>query len=417
MPHHRLTTRLSAAVSVALVPLLVGATTSTPVGGTAHVPAAEATENADTANLDQLSLDTTLVASGLSRPTAIAAPDDGSGRLFITEKPGTVRSYHPDTGLSSSALLDIVDRVNGAGNERGLLGIATAPDFTTNPQVYVSYTSQPDGDVTLSRFTLDTAAERAIDPASEEVLLTEEHPTYNNHNGGEVAFGPDGHLYWSLGDGGGSGDPDNNATDLGTLLGKIVRIDVGPDCAAAGYCVPEDNPFVDNAEAKPEIWSYGLRNAWRFSFDHVDETLWIADVGQGAYEEINHVPADLAGAHFGWSCLEGPATFDESRCEEDIDYVDPVFWYRTSLDGCAIIGGHVYRGELYEDIAAGTYVTADYCSATAWGVVPGEDGYESAVIGETPIQVTTFGTDADGELYLVNDLPGQLYSVSFSTSG
>ncbi|HYN98010.1 MAG TPA: PQQ-dependent sugar dehydrogenase [Pilimelia sp.] len=366
--------------------------------------------------LEELTVTSTQVAFGLQRPTSLVAPDDDSGRLLITEKAGIVRTYHPDTGLAAGALLDIRARVNISGNERGLLGIATAPDFATDPAIYLAYTRQPDGAVTLSRFPLTAPGQNPVPAAAEEVLLTQPHAQFSNHNGGHVAFGADGYLYWSIGDGGGANDSLRTGQDLGTLLGKIVRIDVrGEDCAES-YCVPADNPFVGRAGARPEIWSYGLRNPWKFSFDAEDGSLWIGDVGQGTREEVNHIPAARGGANFGWSCREGTAVFDASRCAAGAQFVDPVFEYATSAEGCAVIGGHVYRGEAAAAVAAGTYLATDYCSATAFAIRPAADGtgYETARIGELPIQPTGFGVAADGELYLVNDLPGQLHRITFS---
>ncbi|MEJ3749947.1 PQQ-dependent sugar dehydrogenase [Actinomycetes bacterium KLBMP 9797] len=357
--------------------------------------------------LDQLTASLTQVAFGLQRPTAIVGVADG--RLLITEKPGAVRAFHPDTGLDATPLLNIADRVDISGNERGLLGIAPAPDFATSNTVYVAYTALPDGALTLSRFTLG-------DPASEQVILTQEHAQFRNHNGGQVTFGPDGYLYWSLGDGGNANDPFKSGQRLDTLLGKIVRLDVSSPCGAQAYCVPADNPFVGVAGARPEIWNYGLRNAWKFSFDPADRSLWIADVGQGTWEEVNHLPTGGAGANLGWSCREGAVVFDAAQCAPGATYVDPAFSYRTSLEGCAVIGGHVYRGERYADLADGTYVVTDYCSATIWGVRPAAGGgYESAVLTQPDIvQPTSLGVAADGDIYLVNDLPGQVYRMSFA---
>ncbi|KAF4405066.1 PQQ-dependent sugar dehydrogenase [Streptomyces lycii] len=358
--------------------------------------------------LENLAVTTTQVASGLKRPTTIATPDDGSGRLFITEKAGTVRVYHPDTGLAEEPLLDLTGVVNGADNERGLLGLATAPDFADSQVLYAAYTRASDNAVTLARVDLDGSGEP-------EELLTQEHDQYSNHNGGQLAFGPDGHLYWAIGDGGGSGDPFLSGQAVDTLLGKILRLDVSRTCGELPYCVPEDNPFADTEGARGEIWAYGLRNPWRFSFDSADGSLWIGDVGQGTEEEVDHIAQDQGGANFGWSCREGSVVFDETHCADDADYTEPVFSYQSSVEGCSVIGGHVYHGKESADLLDGTYVFTDYCSSTVWALRPGADGgpYESAVIGETPTQVTSFGVDVDGEFYVVNDLPGQLHRMSF----
>jgi len=357
--------------------------------------------------LDQLTVVTTEVASGLVRPVAMVAAGDRGGQLLIAEKRGTVRVFHPEDGLAADPVLDISDRVNSVANERGLLGIAPAPDFRRTGKVYVAYTSQPGGALTLSRIPLG-------DPSKEQVLLTQDHSQFSNHNGGQLAFGRDGYLYWSLGDGGSGGDPNANGLNLGTLLGKVLRLDVSRSCGALPYCVPKKNPFVGTPGARPEIWAYGLRNPWRFSFDARDGSLWLADVGQGAFEEINHVGTARGGHNFGWSCMEGPAVFNAERCDPDADYTDPVFHYQTGVEGCAVIGGHVYRGKQHARLAYGTYVATDYCSGTAWAVRENRHGtYETAAIGQFPLQVSSFAADRSGELYAVTDRAGQLFRVGF----
>jgi glucose/arabinose dehydrogenase len=359
--------------------------------------------------LDQITVTTTQVAFGLQRPTALTGID--SGRLLIAEKVGTVRLYDPTTGLAADPVLDLGPKIDISGNERGLLGITPAPDFTTTQTVYVAYTALPDGTLTLSRVRLG-------DPASEQVILTQAHSEFSNHNGGQVAFGGDGYLYWSLGDGGAADDVLASGQNLGTLLGKILRLDVSRTCGTQAYCVPADNPFVGRAGARPEIWTWGLRNAWRFSFDTGtggDDSLWIADVGQGTWEEVNHLGATQGGANLGWSCREGRVVFNADRCIAGETYVDPVHVHQTSVDGCAVIGGYVYRGAQFADIAGGTYFSTDYCSASVWAVRPtASGGHESLRVGTLDIvQPTSLGVDSNGEFYLVNDLPGQLHKVSF----
>lgn len=377
----------------------------------ATVPLAAAAPAHAAVPLDQITVTTTQVAFGLQRPTAIAGIDNG--RLLITEKVGTVRLYDPATGLAADPVLDIGSKVDISGNERGLLGITPAPDFATSQTVYVAYTALPDGTLTLSRVRLG-------DAASEEVLLTQAHSEFSNHNGGQVAFGADGYLYWSLGDGGAADDVLGSGQNLDTLLGKIVRLDVSRTCGTQPYCVPDDNPFVGQADARPEIWTWGLRNPWRFSFDTGpggDGSLWIADVGQGTWEEVNHLGATEGGRNLGWSCREGLGVFNAERCIEGETYVDPVHVHQTSVDGCAVIGGFVYRGQEFADIAGGTYFHTDYCSASVWGIQQQADGtLESRLLSTLDIvQPTSLGVDSNGELYLVNDLPGQLHKISFGT--
>ena len=397
---------LAAAALVAVTPLgalawSASAADESPDAGRAPAPAA--------VPLEDLTLATEQVAEGLTRPTAVAAPDDGTDRLFITEKGGTIRVYQPETGLADEPLVDLTDVVNGSGNERGLLGLEVAPDFAESQELYVAYTALPNGDVTLARYGL---ADGGL-----EVLLSQEHPE-TNHNGGQLAFGTDGYLYWGLGDGGGAGDPEGNGQRTDTLPGTILRLDVSQSCGELAYCVPEDNPFVGDPEAREEIWAWGLRNPWRFSFDETDGSLWIGDVGQGAWEEVNHLAVDEGGANLGWACREGLEEFDPEHCQDGATFTEPVFTYATSSEGCAVIGGHVYRGAEFADLAAGTYVATDYCSNTAWALrADGSGGYEDAVIGEFPTQVTAFGETSGGELYVVNDLPGQLHRVTFAEAG
>ncbi|OLF05743.1 glucose/sorbosone dehydrogenase-like protein [Actinophytocola xinjiangensis] len=367
-------------------------------------PVASATAQHRVPPLDQVRAGTTQIAAGLVRPTSITGI--GDGRLLITEKPGLVRVYDPRRGVADDPVLDITDRVNESENERGLLGLAPAPNFTRSKVVYAAYTRLPDGAVTLSRFNLATGAE--------QVLLTQEHAEFANHNGGNVAFGADGYLYLGIGDGGSGGDPFGSGQNLDTLLGKIIRIDVRSACGDLPYCVPGDNPFVGVEGARAEIWSWGLRNPWKFSFDRADGSLWIGDVGQGRAEEIDHIGARQAGVNFGWSCMEGPHVFDETRCEATQDYTEPVFHYRSGVEGCAVIGGHVYRGARYDDLVGGTYIAGDYCSATAWAVRANRDGtYTSAAIGTFPEFLTAIGTDSRGEQYLTDE-QGTLHRITFT---
>ncbi|GAA1933802.1 hypothetical protein GCM10009716_46260 [Streptomyces sodiiphilus] len=409
-PRHRWTAPLLLGLSLSLV-LPLSASASPPSGqATTSLTAAEDSsgDNADTAPvpLEDITVSTEQIAFGLRRPTSIATPEDGTNRLFITEKLGTVRVYRPDTGLATEPLLDISDVVDASGNERGLLGIATAADFAETQELYLAYTALPDGAVTLARYRLDSG--------ELQDLLAQEHAEYNNHNGGQLAFGPDGHLYWSIGDGGGSGDPFNAGQRLDTLLGKILRLDVSADCDGLGYCVPEDNPFAGVEGAREEIWHYGLRNPWRFSFDSADGSMWIADVGQGRWEEVNHLAPGEGGHNLGWSCYEGLEVFDPDQCLDEEEYTDPVFTYPLTGGNCAVIGGHVYRQEEFAHLMEGTYVLADYCSYRTWAIrEDGDGGYLTAQIGEMPTQVTAFGITSDGDWYVVNDLPGGLHRVSF----
>ncbi|MFD0202927.1 MULTISPECIES: PQQ-dependent sugar dehydrogenase [Saccharothrix] len=373
---------------------------SVSVGGSA----AADTRHSRAVPLTELTVASEQVASGLRRPIAITGLPDG--RMLIAEKEGTVRAYHPDTGLAAEPVLDLTALIDASDNERGLLGVTPAPNFARTGLLYVAYTSLPAGALTLARVPIGA-------PERLRVLLTQDHAEYGNHNGGQVAFGRDGYLYWSLGDGGHTHDPFKAGQNLGTLLGKIVRIDVNRTCGAKPYCVPSGNPFVRVPGARPEIWLFGLRNPWRFSVDPVDGSLWIGDVGQGLVEEVNHIRPWQGGANLGWSCKEGTPVFDPGQCRPGARYTDPVFEYDHYNDNCSVTGGVVYRGSRTPE-AWGTYIAADYCSTRVFAVRPKLDGsYESAAIGHVPTQPTAIAPDVHGELYVLSDLPGYLNRVRF----
>jgi glucose/arabinose dehydrogenase len=332
------------------------------------------------------------VALRLTDVASMEAPTAGDvgpdGVLYLTERAGTVHPLTAD-GLGE-AVLDISDETTTDG-ERGLLGIAFAED---GRELYLSSTDL-DGDTVIAAVPLD--AEGVPLPDERRTLLTVEQP-FANHNGGNIVVGPDGMLYIGLGDGGGGGDPVEAGQDLGTRLGALLRIDPS---AADPYGVPSDNPFVDDADARDEIWAYGLRNPWRFSFDAATDQLYIADVGQDAREEINWVAAgEGAGANFGWNLMEGTLGF---AGDEPEDHVPPVHEYETrGPQGCSITGGYVYRGSAIPELV-GAYLYSDFCEATLYAIVV-EDGEvvdegDLSVGGE---QIVSFAQDADGELYLLD---------------
>lgn len=325
-----------------------------------------------------------IVASGFTRPLDIQSAGDGSGRLFIIEQPGLIRILHNDQ-LRQAPFLDITDRVNDNGNEQGLLGLAFHPHFADNGFFYVNFTRE-DGTTVIARFT---ASGDTADPNSEVRLLEVEQP-FPNHNGGGLAFGPDGFLYIALGDGGSGGDPQGNGQNLEKLLGKILRVDVN---GGELYAIPADNPFGN------EVYFYGLRNPWRFSFDSKTGDLWIGDVGQGQWEEINHVPAGSGGGiNFGWNRYEG--MHDYTSGDQPDNYQPPNFEYSHS-DGCSVTGGYVYRGGMPE--WQGVYFYGDYCTGKVWGALRGPDGtLVSSLLFGTGVQITSFGVDESGEVYLAD---------------
>ncbi len=305
------------------------------------------------------------VVEGLNDPIGITHARDGSGRLFVVEQVGAIRVIEPGGTLRSDPFVDLTDRVavgEPGSSEIGLLGLAFHPDFATNRRLFVHYSRLADAATVLSELTAASDGESA-DPASERVMLVVEQP-YGNHNGGQVAFGPDGYLYLGLGDGGSRGDPHGNGQNLRTLLGKILRLDVdAPPDDGMQYAIPPTNPFAPLGfalrEGLPEIWAYGLRNPWRFSFDREWGDLYIGDVGQGDWEEIDRQPGDSTGGeNYGWNIMEGRHCFS-AGCDQ-AGLVKPIAEYDHNL-GCAVIGGYVYRGARQPDLL-GVYVFGDFCA-------------------------------------------------------
>jgi glucose/arabinose dehydrogenase len=294
------------------------------------------------------------VASGLERPVGIANAGDGSGRLFILEQVGRIRIVR-DGELLSSPFLDISGRVGSSASEQGLLGLAFHPGYAENGLFFVNYTDQQ-GDTVVARFSVSADPNRA-DPASEAQILTLPQPA-GNHNGGHLAFGPDGYLYVGTGDGGGAGDQYGNGQNGGTLLGAMLRLDVD---GAQPYLIPAGNPFVDNPAVRDEIWALGLRNPWRYSFDRLTGDLYIADVGQNQYEEVNYQPADAPGGlNYGWPIMEGMHCFPADRDCARAGLTQPVVEYQHA-QGCSVTGGYVYRGQEFPALT-GIYLFGDFCS-------------------------------------------------------
>ncbi len=339
-----------------------------------------------------------LVADGLEKPLGLTHAGDGSGRLFILEQPGLVRVVQ-DGALLSTPFLDIRDRVLDRNNEQGLLGLAFHPDYENNAAFFVNYTGKG-GDTYVSRFSI-TADPNLADPGSERVLLHIPQP-YANHNGGHLLFGPDGYLYIGTGDGGSAGDPQGNAQNLNSLLGKMLRIDVDH---GDPYAIPADNPFVGGG-GLPEIWAYGLRNPWRYAFDRVTGDLYIGDVGQNTWEEVDVLSAPLSsGANFGWDFWEGAHAF-EGAPPQDAVMIFPV-WEYDHAQGCSITGGLPYRGAFADWL--GIYFYADFCSGTIWGLLQDVSGtWQNQVLFQTGANITSFGEDEAGELYWV-ERAGSVY--------
>ncbi|RPI91630.1 MAG: glucose dehydrogenase [Chloroflexi bacterium] len=323
------------------------------------------------------------VVGGLNGPVDLQA--DGSGRLFVIEKVGRIRIIENDQVLEVP-LLDISDRVGSNGSEQGLLGLAFHPQYAENGRFFVNYTDTG-GDTVIARFQVSDDPNVA-DPASEVKLLGVSQP-FQNHNGGVLAFGPDGYLYAGLGDGGSAGDPNGNAQNTEVLLGKLLRLDVD---SAEPYAVPADNPFGS------EIWAYGLRNPWRLSFDRSTGDLYIGDVGQGDWEEIDFLAAGSpGGTNFGWDFREGAHDFEGGGPE---GMIDPVAEYSHAERNCSVTGGYVYRGSMPE--WNGIYLYGDYCTGMIWGLIRAESGWQNQLLFDLDVTITSFGQDAAGEIYLVS---------------
>ena len=340
------------------------------------------------------------VVQGLQNPIGITSAGDGSDRLFILEQEGRIRIWQNDV-LLPDPFLDILERV-GNGGERGLLGLDFHPNYPENGYFFVNYTDRNRHSV-IARFQVSDDDPNRADPSSELRLIYLSQP-YANHNGGGVEFGPDGFLYLGFGDGGSRDDPHNNGQSTQTMLGKILRIDIN---SSDPYAIPQDNPFAQGGGA-PEIWAYGLRNPWRFSFDALTGDLFIADVGQNAWEEVNYWPVDGGGgANFGWNYREASHSFREP-VPEGITLVEPVTEYSHQL-GCSVTGGVVYRGQALAEWQ-GVYLYGDYCSGRIWGLINAAGGWQTAELYDTDWNITSFGVDEQGEIHLVA-YDGTLYKL------
>jgi glucose/arabinose dehydrogenase len=376
------------------------ATTAAPAPTTsgAAAPAPTAAEAAaGSIQLEQITDD-------LRSPVFLTHAGDDSGRMFVVEKRGTIAILR-DGARDETPFLDIADLITSSGSEQGLLGLAFHPDYAENGRFFVYYTAS-NGDNTLARYQVSSDPDVA-DPASGLVLFAVQDPA-PNHNGGMLAFGPDGFLYVGLGDGGSGGDPWGNGQNRSVLLGKLLRLDVGGD---EPYTIPPDNPWPNSEnQARPEIWAYGLRNPWRFSFDRATGDLYIGDVGQNVYEEIDFQPAGSSGGqNYGWNTREGMHCFRGGDCQLG-DMIDPIGEYAHD-QGCSVTGGYVYRGAAFPSLQ-GQYIYGDYCSGQIWSLSRDASGqWQQRKLLDSRLSISSFGEDAAGELYVI-DLGGELYRVT-----
>jgi glucose/arabinose dehydrogenase len=348
--------------------------------------------------------------TGFSQPVAIANAGDGSGRLFVVEQAGRVRIITRAGTLRSTPFIDIRSRVACCG-ERGLLGMAFHPSYRTNGRFYLAYTDSTGALVVGEYRRSSSSANRAS--TTERRIIRIPHSSYSNHNGGQLAFGPDGYLYIGTGDGGGGGDPLENGQRRSAPLGTIVRIAPNVTSASPRYRVPSTNPWATSTTIRHEIWAYGVRNPWRFSFDRRTGDLWVADVGQGTYEEVNRSRRAVGGgrgANFGWDqyeafrCHEGPCSSSGKTF--------PLAYYAHGANGCSVTGGYVYRGSKYPALA-GRYLFGDYCSGRIWMVTAGGASRQKPVLlRDTAYAISAFGQDEAGELYLVDYKGGRILRIT-----
>lgn len=341
------------------------------------------------------------------RMVGMQYPPGDASRLYVVLQDGRIVSIANDPGADSHRVfLDITERVSRSGNEEGLLGLAFDPDYQTNGYFYVYYSAAGPRRSVLSRFS---ASDGQVNPGTEMVVLEAGQP-YSNHNGGEIAFGPDGYLYVALGDGGSAGDPMGHGQNKATALGSILRIDVAAIDDLGRYAIPPDNPFADDPQARGEIWAWGLRNPWRFSFDRLTGDLWTGDVGQNRYEEIDLI---LPGANYGWNQMEGFHCYGSRDCG-GAGLAAPVIEYGRE-DGCSVTGGYVYRGSRLQSLY-GAYIYGDFCSGKIWAL-----RYEAgsvtahALIADTDLQIASFAEGPAGEIYVLS-FTGRVYRFAESDS-
>lgn len=343
-------------------------------------------------------------ASGFSSPLEIT--HCGDSRLFVVEQDGLIRILNANGTINATPFLNVTGLTNGGG-EQGLLGLAFHPNYASNGYFYINYTNTI-GNTIIARYSVSAGDPNVASPTG-TILLTIAQP-YSNHNGGTLKFGPDGYLYIGMGDGGSGGDPENRAQNINELLGKMLRIDVN---SGAPYAIPSSNPYV-GAPGEDEIWAIGLRNPWKFSFDRQTGDLWIADVGQNAYEEVNRAGAAEAGLNYGWRCYEGNTAYNTAGCAAQGTMKSPLFVTTHASGNCSITGGYVYRGSLYPNFQ-GKYFFSDYCQAK----IGMSDATGNVTLSATfsGNNFVTFGEDSAGELYVGSISNGIIYKVIDSSLG
>ena len=376
------------------------AATSEPTSVPSETPAPSA------ANIDPAAYQLAQVASGFARPLLVTHNGVDPDRLYVVEQAGVIRVL-AGGALLPDPFLDIRGIVSSEAFERGLLGLAFHPRYAENGQFFVYYTDL-NGDTAVARYQVGDDPDQA-DPDSAVIILQVVQP-FPNHNGGHLAFGPDGHLYVGLGDGGSGGDPQGNGQNLGTLLGSILRLDVGDD-QATSYTIPADNPFAGRSDVRQEIWVYGLRNPWRYSFDRATGDLYIGDVGQGGFEEVSFQPGDSPGGeNYGWNYMEGFEPY-QGQPPAGLELTPPIAAYPLARPQCAVTGGYVYRGPSLPALN-GVYVYGDYCSGHLWYLLRENGEWQNELFMETGRGISSFGEDLAGELYVVDHGGGAVYRLT-----
>lgn len=360
-----------------------------------------------TINLQQV------IGSGITSPIGAYFAPGNDSIMYILQQTGRIKVANVNTGVvSGTDFLNVTSKLTSSGNEQGLLGMAFHPNYASNGYFFINYTKTGGGATVVARYKRNVGNPLTADIASEDIVMQVTQP-FSNHNGGQLQFGRDGYLYIGLGDGGSGGDPNGNGQNKLVRLAKMMRVAVED----SGYSVPADNPFVGNASYLPEIWSIGLRNPWRYSFDMVTADLWIADVGQELWEEIDFEPANTGGRNYGWRCYEGNVTYNTSGCGAAPNYTPPVYVFSSGAGSgnCSVTGGFVYRGGTYGELY-GKYIFTDYCSGKFWTMEPnGLGGWTTNQVTTTPqltYQLSSFGQDGKGEMYAVSREGNKIYKLT-----
>ena len=367
--------------------------------------------NPDTNQADQIDIRLTFPNLLFDRLVHLAFSHDNTNRMFAVSQKGKIYVFENRSDVDSYTIfLDITEKVRSKGNEEGLLNLVFDPHYSANDRFYVYYSASNPRRSILSMYLTDVNNPDKANPKSEIVILEISQP-YSNHNGGSLVFGPDGYLYIGLGDGGSGGDPLGNGQNTNTLLGSILRIDLSKISKMNPYSIPEDNPFIGIEEIRDEIWAYGLRNPWRMSFDSLNDNLWLGDVGQNNYEEINII---VSGRNYGWNTMEGFHCYKPKNDCIQFDLELPVYEYETGKEGnCSVVGGFVYRGSKLPQLTK-SYIFGDYCSGKLWTLKYDIEGKSKVdLIIDSTINISSFGEGDDGELYILG-LKGNIYNFALN---